>query len=114
MHNRVKNQRPVSSLYVDATKKSNALVEKLKEILPFIISQNENASIKIRCISESSRLITDIIDICDKNKILGYMLTMDIEKRFDSLDHDFLIYVLEKFVYGDNFIKCVKVLRTNQ
>ena len=29
---------------------------------------------------------------------------MDIEKTFDSLDHNFLISTLEKYYFGQNFI----------
>ena len=36
-----------------------------------------------------------------------------LKKVFDSLDHDFLIYVLEKFRFGDNLIKWGQVLLTN-
>ena len=35
---------------------------------------------------------------------------MDIEKAFDSLDHDFLISTLEKYCFGKNFILWVKIL----
>ena len=39
---------------------------------------------------------------------------MDIEKAFDSLDHKFLIYALEKYGFGKNFISWVKILLRNQ
>ena len=39
---------------------------------------------------------------------------MDIEKAFDSLDHKFLIYTLEKYGFGKNFISWVKILLRNQ
>ena len=35
---------------------------------------------------------------------------MDIEKAFDSLDHNFLISTLEKYGFGKNFILWVKIL----
>ena len=38
---------------------------------------------------------------------------MDIEKAFDSLDHNFLISVLEKYGSGKNFISWVKILSKN-
>ena len=69
MQNRDKNQGPVSLIYVDVTINSNAFAEKRKEILPFIISLNKTSSIKNLCISESNRLIADVIDICDKNSL---------------------------------------------
>ena len=43
------------------------------------------------------RLISDIIEICNKENIPGYLVTMDLEKAFDSLDHDFLLCALKKF-----------------
>ena len=35
---------------------------------------------------------------------------MNLERAFDSLGHDFLFCVLEKFDFGDNFIKWIKIL----
>ena len=39
---------------------------------------------------------------------------MDIEKAFDSLDHNFLLCVLKNFGFGENFICWIKVLLTHQ
>ena len=39
---------------------------------------------------------------------------MDIEKVFDSLDHDFLVNVLNKFGFGSNFISWIKLLLNSQ
>ena len=35
---------------------------------------------------------------------------MDIKKAFDSLDHNFLIFTLEKYGFCKNFILWVKIL----
>ena len=39
---------------------------------------------------------------------------MDIDKVFNSLDHDFLLSALKKFGFGENFIHWIKVLLNNQ
>ena len=52
--------------------------------------------------------MSDILDIP------GYLVTMDIEKAFDSLDHDFLLSILKKFGFGGNFVYQMKVLLNNQ
>ena len=39
---------------------------------------------------------------------------MDIDKAFDSFNHNFLISVLENYGFGKNFISWVKVLLRNQ
>ena len=46
--------------------------------------------------------------------ILGYLVTMDVVKAFDFLDHDFLLSVFKKFGFGKNFIHWIKVLLNDQ
>ena len=70
----------------------------MKNVLPELISSNQTAYVKNRCISESDRLISYVIEMCDIFDIPGYLVTMDIEKASDSLDHDFLLSALKKLV----------------
>ena len=42
-------------------------------------------------IGESGRLIADIIESTGVLNKEGFLVTMDIEKAFDSLDHTFVI-----------------------
>ena len=110
----IKNWLLISLLNVDTKILSKALAAKLKPVLPSIISSNQTAYVEKRCISESGRLISDIIEICEKENIPAYLVTMDLEKAFDSLDHDFLICVLKKIGFGDNFITWIKILLNDQ
>ena len=111
----IKNWRPISLLNVDTKIISKALAAKLKKVLPTIISSNQTAYVNKRCISKSGRLISDIIEVFEKQNIGGvFLVTMDIEKAFDSLDHDFLVHVLNKFGFGSNFISWIKLLLNSQ
>ena len=40
----------------------------------------------------------------------GFLVTMDVEKAIDLLDHSFLISTLEKYGFGKDFILWVKIL----
>ena len=80
----IKNWRPISLLNIDTKIISKAFAIKRKPILHSIISSNQTAYVENRCISESGRLISDIIEICGKENIPGYLVTMDLEKAFDS------------------------------
>ena len=40
----------------------------------------------------------------------GYIVTVVIEKAFDSLSHSFLLVCLKKYGYGNNLIKWVEIL----
>jgi len=43
----------------------------------------------------------------------GLMVTIDFEKAFDSLSWNFLFNTLEKFNFGESFIKWVRFFYTN-
>ena len=45
----------------------------------------------------------------DKPNIKGYLVTVDIEKAFDSLDQDVIIATLKKFGFKSNFINWIKI-----
>ena len=51
-------------------------------------------NVKNQCISESGRLISDVIKICNLLDIPSYLVIMDI----DSLNHDFLLSFFKKLV----------------
>ena len=106
----IKNCSPISLFIVDTKILSKAFAAKLKLTLPFIISSNQTTYVERRCISESGRLISDIIEIYGKENIPGFLVTMDLEEAFNSLDNGFVLCVLKKFGFGDNFITWIKIL----
>ena len=63
-----------------------------------------------RFISEGGRLISDIVEITDLLNIKGLLLTVDIEKAFDSVDHQFLINVLKTFGFQKKLVRWIKIL----
>ena len=67
-----------------------------------------------RFIGESGRLIDNVIKICHIEKTSGYLLTVDFEKAFDWLNHKFLIAVLKKYGFGEDFIDWIKILLRDQ
>ena len=69
-----------------------------------MIHSDQTAYLKDRCIGESVRLISDILEYTDDN---------DFEKAFDSIDHCFLFLVLKSFGFGPDFIQWVKTLFKN-
>ena len=110
----IKNWRPISLFNVDTKLISKALSERLKNVLPDIISENQTAYVNNRFISEGGRLINDLLEVCDTFNKKGYLVTIDIEKAFDSVNHVFLIAILEKFGFGKIFIEWIKMLLKDQ
>ena len=100
----IKNWRPISLLKLDYKIIFKALASKVKKVLPNLISPQQMAYVENRFIGESGRLIADIIEITDVINKERFLVTMDSEKAFDSLDHTFVISVLKKFGFGNNFV----------
>ena len=93
---------------------SKALATRIKQVLPSIISSEQTAYVKNRFIGEGGRLISDIIEISDTLNLNGFMVTIDFEKAFDSLNHDFLIQDLKKVGFPDYFIEWIEILLRDQ
>ena len=55
---------------------------------------------KNKCISEEGRLIFDLLERSEVLNKEGFLVTSDIEKTFDSFNHQFLIDILEKIGFG--------------
>ena len=67
---------------------------------------------KDRYIGESIRIVDDILEYKECNEVPCILFSADFEKAFDSIDHTFILVVLEKFGFGPDFINSVKTLFT--
>ena len=110
----INNLRPISLLNIDTKIIFKAFAPKLNPILLTIIYSNQTAYVENRCISKSGRLIFDIIEICGNENIPDYLVTMDLEKACDSLDHNFFYALWKIFGFGDSFINWIKILLNDQ
>ena len=99
----IKNWQPILLLNVDIKLISKVLASRLKSVISSIVNENQVAYVNNRFISESSRLISDILEITNSLGIEGILMTVDIEKAFDSIDHSFLICVLKNLYLATIF-----------
>ena len=67
-----------------------------------LITSDQTAYVPGHVIGESIRLKSDLIEYSNIQNIPGYLVTVDIEKAFDSVDHTFLCSVLQIFGFGKN------------
>ena len=91
----IENWRPISLLNVDLKIFSKAVPSRLRACLDKIISSEQCAHVEGRFISQNGRLIYDIFEACEPFGVEGYLITVDIQKAFDSINHCFLQSVLK-------------------
>ena len=109
----IKNWRPISLLNDDTKLISKSLANRLQDVMPNLVSENQSAYVNNRFISKSGKLISDILEITDSLQVDDLLMTIDIEKAFDSVNQ-FLTSILKRYGFGDDFIKWIKTLLKNQ
>ena len=91
-----KNRRPISPLNVDIKLISKVLASRLKSVISTTVNENQVLYVNNRFISESGRLISDVLKLTNSLDIEELLTAVDIEKSFDSVNHSFLMGVLKK------------------
>ena len=109
----IKNWRPISLINIDSKIASKALVAKIKKVIHSLISYHQTAYVKGRYIGESVCLIDDPLKYAENESIDGILFAADIEKAFDSVDHNFIYASLKRFGFGKDFVLWIKTLFKN-
>ena len=92
---------------------SACIANRLKTVLPDIISEEQKDFMKGRFIGESTRLLYDIIYQSKSHNRTGLLLLIDFEKAFDSISWKFIQNVLKYFQFGPSFRNWVDILYKN-
>ena len=103
----IQNWRPITLLNVVYKIGSSCIANRLKLILPSIISEDQTGFMQNRYIGDNIRLIYDIIDYLQKYNKPGLLLCLDFEKAFDSLNWEFMFKVLRAFGCGPDFCRWI-------
>ena len=102
-----KNWRPISLLNTDYKLASKAITERLKPVMNSIVHRDQTCGVVGRSIFSNLQLIRDTLDMIDKTDEPGILVTLDQEKAFDRVDHEFLMRTLAKFGFGPSFCNWV-------
>ncbi|CAC5423430.1 unnamed protein product [Mytilus coruscus] len=111
--NLLKNFRPISLLCVDYKIIARIMSNRLKFVLPKLVSSFQTCCILGRDIADTTSSIRDLIEIIENDDLEAYLIKVDQEKAFDKVDHDYLFLVLEKFGFGPKFMQWIKIFYNN-
>ena len=102
-----------SSKYTVYKLASSCIAERIKSVLPIIISNDQTGFIPVRYIGENTRLIYDILHFMEEQDIPGILLLIDFKKAFNSISWMFIESVLDFFNFGFSIKQWVKTFNTN-
>lgn len=84
----LKNWRPISLLNVDYKIIARIMSNRLKHVLPNIISDSQTCCIVGKDIADTLVSIRDIIEMTEIDEMEGYIVKIDQEKAFDRVSHE--------------------------
>ena len=109
----IKNWRPLNLINSDTKYYTKWVASKIIPSLRNIIHPNQVAYVKGRFIGEGIKTIEGVIQYIRENRLDGYILAIDFEKAFDSIEWNFLWKSLESFGYPEAYIRLIKTAYNN-
>ena len=106
----IKNWRPVSLLCTDYKIFTKVLSNRLRRTLEQIIHPNQTYTVPTRTIYNNISLLRDTINVANTNNLPLGIVSLDQEKAFDRVDHQWLFRTLSAFGFGENFISHIKLM----
>ncbi len=106
----LKNWRPVSLICVDFKILSKSLTNRLKKYMASVIHMDQTFCVPKRTIFDNLFLMRDMITVAKMHNLDIGFLSLDQEKAFDRVDHQYLFKTLEAFGFGPYFVSLIKML----
>jgi reverse transcriptase-like protein len=106
----ISNYRPITLLNTDYKLLTKALVIQLTDDNSDLIHRDQSGFILKRSIFNTIRLVNTLINYANIIETDGTIVTLDQEKAYDKIRHDYLWATLEHFNIPETFIRTAKEL----
>lgn len=110
---KLENYRPLSLLNSDYKILTKVLANRIKKVVGGIISPTQVYSIIGRDITDSICTIRDVVESMAKDGEGGLILSMDLNKAFDRVEHSFMEQTMRRFGFGERILKWIRLIYKN-
>lgn len=106
--------RPIALINVDAKIFTTILSNRLQKIISCYVKQDQTGFIPARSMSDNIRRTLNVIHHCRAHHISSFLLALDFEKAFDSVESQYIKSLLAHMNFGGKFITSVSSLYADQ
>ncbi len=89
---KIENLRPISLSNCDIKICTKAIAIRTSTVLDTIIGKTQAGYVPGRQVNDNNRLLEEIINIYEETRQKAYVITLDAQKAFDSVDHKYLLF----------------------
>ena len=107
----VRNWRPITVASCDLKIITKALSNRMAKVLPSIIFDSQMAYVPGRDINFNNRLLSYALE--NANEDDNVIVSFDAEKAFDSVSHEYLRIILERYKFPVSFINYFNLIYKN-
>jgi hypothetical protein len=109
----LKQFKPISLSNVIYKIITKVIANRLKPLLPTIISNEQSGYVEGRQIMDSVILANEVIHSLKTSKISGMLIKLDLSKSFDRLSWQYLRSVLESFGFSNHWVDWILKLTSS-
>ncbi|XP_037533260.1 nucleotide-binding oligomerization domain-containing protein 1 [Nematolebias whitei] len=106
----MKNWRPVSLLCTDYKILSKVLATRMREAMEQVIHRDQTYCVPSRSMVDNIYLIRDVLEVSSSLGLNTALVSLDQEKAFDRVEHNFLWETMREFGFSAGFIAKIQVL----
>ncbi|KAF5333970.1 hypothetical protein D9758_017279 [Tetrapyrgos nigripes] len=106
----IANYQPITLLNTDYKIFTRVLATKLGKVAPDLLHHNQAGFMPRRQISDQTKLIRMVMASAEQSAQNRLIVSLDQEKAYDKVDHEYLWKTLEKFELPAEFIMAVQHL----
>ncbi|MEM9078968.1 MAG: reverse transcriptase family protein, partial [Bacteroidota bacterium] len=106
----LKNKRAICLLDIVYKIVAKVMANRLMTIISKLIVPDQTGSIRGRYIGTNIRMVADVIEYCEIDKLEGILMALDFRNAFNTVEHQFIYDTLGQFNFGPYFIDWIKIM----